>query len=50
MKIDPRYSKEQVKIMKRVIKRAKKAKDVNGVEFYTELLKNGSVDVKCRIC
>jgi hypothetical protein len=44
MKIDPRYSEGQIKILKRAIEHCKKSKDINGVNFYTELLEKGSVD------
>jgi hypothetical protein len=45
MKIDPRYTEGQIKILKRAIERCKKSKDENGVKFYTELLEKGGVDI-----
>jgi hypothetical protein len=44
LKADPRYAKEQVNTLKRVIERCKKANDINGVKFYTELLEKGGVE------
>jgi len=45
MNADPRYTKDQVKVLKRVIERCKKANDVQGIKYYTELLKKGNADI-----
>jgi len=45
LKPDPRYTKEQVKILNRVIQKAKNAGDIEGVKFYKELIEKGGVDI-----
>ncbi|WP_461246552.1 hypothetical protein [Treponema sp. R6D11] len=45
MKADPRYTKEQVKILERVIRREKAANNIGAVESFTELLEKGGIDI-----
>jgi len=45
MKTDPRYTEDQIKVLKRVIERCKKSNDAKGVKFYTELLEKGGADI-----
>jgi len=45
MNADPRYTKDQVKLLRRIIERCKKANDDKGAKFYTELLEKGGADI-----
>jgi len=53
MKTAPNYTKDQIKVLKRVIERCKKSNDDKGVKFYTELLEKGGADIdvnKITVC